>query len=221
MVNYNKEIHETRDSIDNKQLRRGLHLNLGLIIGILLILLFVWIIISGIRNGDATISQMLGSVICIFVLVWITKGCVPISESSYEKQIVSNVQNLQHDALQFKEAIEQSFNYQQKGNGTYSEEEVKVILSGMFNIRDTVGILEDSQKEIARMKVPDIYFNAHSELELATEYLVLAAKAISSFKATNNSEYLFKAEEHLSKSNKFMSNAGGKFKEVNGFDILK
>ncbi len=117
-------------------------------------------------------------------------------------------------------SFKKQLNNQQKVNGTYSEEEVKVILSDMFNIRDTVGILEDSQKEIARMKVPDIYFNAHSELELATEYLVLAAKAISSFKATNNSEYLFKAEEHLNKSNKFMSNAGEKFKEVNGLDIL-
>ncbi|MDZ4407002.1 hypothetical protein ORL62_03530 [Bacillus cereus] len=63
-------------------------MNLGLIVGILLILVFVWVIISGIRNGDATISQMFGSVICIFVLIWLTKGCVPISKESYEEQIV-------------------------------------------------------------------------------------------------------------------------------------
>lgn len=130
-------------------------MNLGLIVGILLILVFVWVIISGIRNGDATISQMFGSVICIFVLIWLTKGCVPISKESYEEQIVSNVEGFQHDAIQFQKAIENSFNYYEKGNVVYSKEEANTILTDILNIQDTVKNLEESQREITKRNQKD------------------------------------------------------------------
>ncbi|PGK45198.1 hypothetical protein CN907_05605 [Bacillus anthracis] len=196
-------------------------MNLGLIVGILLILVFVWVIISGIRNGDATISQMFGSVICIFVLIWLTKGCVPISKESYEKQIVSNVEGFQHDAIQFQKAIENSFNYYEKGNVVSSKEEANTILTDIFNIQDTVKNLEESQREIKKMKVPDEYDSAHTDLEIATRYLVLAAKAISLFKATNDPEDLNKAHEYLNQYSANIETAVIEFKKVNDIDIIK
>ncbi|WP_416808192.1 hypothetical protein [Bacillus thuringiensis] len=196
-------------------------MNLGLIVGILLILVFVWVIISGIRNGDATISQMFGSVICIFVLIWLTKGCVPISKESYEEQIVSNVEGFQHDAIQFQKAIENSFNYYEKGNVVYSKEEANTILTDILNIQDTVKNLEESQREIKKMKIPDEYNSAHTDLEIATRYLVLAAKAISLFKETNDPEALNKAHEYLNQYSANLETAVIEFKKVNDIDIIK
>ncbi|MEB8704352.1 hypothetical protein P4H21_26925 [Bacillus cereus] len=196
-------------------------MNLGLIVGILLILVFVWVIISGIRNGDATISQMFGSVICIFVLIWLTKGCVPISKESYEEQIVSNVEGFQHDAIQFQKAIENSFNYYEKGNVVYSKEEANTILTDILNIQDTVKNLEESQKEIKKMKIPDEYNSAHTDLEIATRYLVLAAKAFSFFKQTNDPEALNKAHEYLNQYSANIETAVIEFKKVNDIDIIK
>ncbi|HDR7993267.1 hypothetical protein CN912_10660 [Bacillus cereus] len=196
-------------------------MNLGLIVGILLILVFVWVIISGIRNGDATISQMFGSVICIFVLIWLTKGCVPISKESYEEQIVSNVEGFQHDAIQFQKAIENSFNYYEKGNVVYSKEEVNTILTDILNIQDTLKNLEESQREIKKMKIPDEYNSAHTDLEIATRYLVLAAKAISLFKETNDPESLNKAHEYLNQYSANIETAVIEFKKVNDIDIIK
>ncbi|MDA2328229.1 hypothetical protein PDN49_27100 [Bacillus cereus] len=196
-------------------------MNLGLIVGILLIFVFVWVIISGIRNGDATISQMFGSVICIFVLIWLTKGCVPISKESYEEQIVSNVEGFQHDAIQFQKAIENSFNYYEKGNVVYSKEEANTILTDILNIQDTVKNLEESQREIKKMKIPDEYNSAHTDLEIATRYLVLAAKAISLFKETNDPESLNKAHEYLNQYSANIETAVIEFKKVNDIDIIK
>ncbi|MDR4440012.1 hypothetical protein CN454_29310 [Bacillus cereus] len=196
-------------------------MNLGLIVGILLILVFVWVIITGIRNGDATMSQMFGSVICIFVLIWLTKGCVPISKESYEEQIVSNVEGFQHDAIQFQKAIENSFNYYEKGNVVYSKEEANTILTDILNIQDTVKNLEESQREIKKMKIPDEYNSAHTDLEIATRYLVLAAKAISLFKETNDPESLNKAHEYLNQYSANIETAVTEFKKVNDIDIIK